>query len=193
MNELAPDILLAAYAEGIFPMADENQELFWLSPDPRAILPLEGFHASRNLMKKYRNGPYEFAIDRAFERVIERCGDRCEGTWISDDIREAFTRLHHLGFAHSVETWCGGRLIGGLYGVSMGGVFWGESMFFHETDGSKLALVHLVRRMVERKMTLLDVQFTTGHLKRFGVAEIPQAEYLTRLKNALSISTDFAD
>lgn len=193
MDELAPDILLAAYSEGIFPMADDDQELFWLSPDPRAVLPLNGFHASKNLQKKYRNGRYEMAIDRDFERVIDLCGDRTGGTWISDEIRKAYVRLHKLGFAHSVETWHEGRLIGGLYGVSLQGAFFGESMFFRETDGSKLALLHLVRRMITRGMTLLDVQFSTEHLKQFGVVEIPRSDYIKQLKIALSISAGFAD
>ncbi len=193
MDMLEPDILLAAYAQGIFPMADEHEEVFWLSPDPRTILPLADFHASKNLLKRYRNGPYDMVIDRDFEQVIDACGERPDGTWISDEIRDAYVHLHRLGFAHSVETYCAGRLIGGLYGVSIKGAFFGESMFFRETDGSKLALVHLVERMRDRGLVLLDVQFTTEHLKQFGVREIPRSEYLDLLKNALSLSVRFAD
>ena len=193
MDMLEPDMLLSAYAQGIFPMADEDGELFWLSPDPRTILPLEDFHASKNLLKKYRNGPYEMVVDRDFSGVIDACSERSEGTWISGEIRDAYVHLHRLGFAHSVEAYLEGRLIGGLYGVALRGAFFGESMFFRETDGSKLALVHLVERMRDRGMVLLDVQFTTEHLKQFGVVEIPRSEYLDRLQNALSLSASFAD
>jgi leucyl/phenylalanyl-tRNA--protein transferase len=193
VRELEPDILLGAYASGIFPMADHDGEVSWFSPDPRAILPLDGVHVSRNLQKLCRMGKFEVVVDRDFPAVIRACAEREEGTWISPDFIEAYTRLHEMGFAHSVEARLDGELAGGLYGVHLGGAFCGESMFFRVRDASKVALVRLVERMRRGGFTLLDVQFMTSHLRRFGAVEIPRTEYLRRLKIALSQSCRLAD
>ncbi len=190
-DELKPDILIRAYCAGIFPMADETGRIGWYSPDPRAIIELDQFKIPRSLRQRIRKGGYQIRINTCFERVVRRCADRDEGTWISDDIIEAYRRLHQLGCAHSVETFFGEELAGGLYGVSLGGAYFGESMFTDQTDGSKLALVGLVERMNKRNMLLLDVQFMTPHLKRFGACEICRAEYLERLEQALQAEVSF--
>lgn len=183
---LTPELLIAAYAQGIFPMDVEGQ-IQWFSPDPRAIIPLDGFHASRNLRQTYRSGRFEVRFDTCFEDVIRQCARRQEGTWISKEIVDAYTALYELGFAHSVESWHGGELAGGLYGVALGGAFFGESMFHRKTDASKIALLALVERMKERGFTLLDIQFLTPHLTRFGAVEIPRRQYLIRLQAALKV------
>lgn len=192
MEPLRPDILISAYAQGIFPM-DVEGEIQWFSPDPRAILPLEGFRASKTLMQTVRRGRFEIRLDTRFREVMEACGDRPEGTWITPELVEAYHWLHRLGLAHSVESWREGRLVGGLYGVALGGAFFGESMFHRERDASKVALVALVRRLKTRGYVLLDVQFLTPHLKRFGAVEIPRAAYLRRLAAALEIKCTFED
>jgi leucyl/phenylalanyl-tRNA--protein transferase len=190
-RQLSPDILLAAYAQGVFPMADPDGVIGWYSPDPRAIIPLESFHVSRTLRQRCRQGCFEIRLNTHFEAVVRNCADRSEGTWISDEIVEAYCLLHRLGFAHCVESWQQGDLVGGLYGVTLGGAFFGESMFHRQTDASKVALVHLVERMRKRRYTLLDVQFTTPHLEQFGVVEIPRDEYLRRLGRALELDCRF--
>lgn len=191
--DLSPDRLLLAYQVGIFPMADDDGEIRWFAPDPRAIIPLDGFIVSRSLRAAVRRGAYEVCVNRAFDDVIVACAARDEGTWISDDIRLAYGALHRLGFAHSVEAWKDGELVGGLYGVAIGGVFFGESMFHRATDASKVALVHLVERMRERGYALLDTQFMTDHLRQFGTTEIPRAEYERRLRKAIQLKCAFAD
>ena len=191
--DLVPEILLPAYASGIFPMADENGELFWLAPDPRAIIPLDGFNVSRSLRSTVRRNVFEITVNRAFDRVLDTCAERKEGTWISQEIKEAYAALHGMGFAHSVEAWKGDELVGGLYGVAVGGAFFGESMFRREPDASKVAMVHLVERLRDRGFTLLDVQFINDHLRSFGAIEIPKAEYDRRLKDAIAAKTGFAD
>ena len=193
VEELKPEILLSAYANGIFPMADEQDEIRWYSPDPRAVIELDRFKVSRSLRQRIRRGDFEIRYNTCFERVIRQCADREDGTWISRAIIESYGRLHELGYAHSVETFYGAELAGGLYGVSLGGAFFGESMFTDppRPDGSKLALVALVERMKERRMTLLDIQFLTPHLKRFGAVEISRAEYLRRLESAVRLETSF--
>jgi leucyl/phenylalanyl-tRNA--protein transferase len=191
--ELTPETLLAAYSIGIFPMADEEGHIHWLAPDPRAIIELEGFRVSRSLRAVVRRGTFEISINRAFDEVIEGCANRQEGTWISADIIEAYKRLHRLGFAHSVEGWRDGRLAGGLYGVSIGGAFFGESMFYRVADASKVALVALVDRMQARGFKLLDVQFSTEHLRGFGAVEIPRVEYERRLRRAVSLPCSFTE
>lgn len=193
LAELDPDILLGAYAEGIFPMADDDGQIMWFCPDPRAILPLDAFHVSKNLRKVCGSGKFTISLNRDFRAVIAACANRTEGTWISDTIVESYTRLHQLGFAYSVESRLEGELVGGLYGVALGGAFFGESMFHRVTDASKVALVYLVDRMNRRGFSLLDVQFTTGHLKQFGAIEIPRSEYLQRLEFTLSQSCLLAD
>jgi leucyl/phenylalanyl-tRNA---protein transferase len=187
---LTPELLISAYAGGIFPM-DVDGEICWFSPDPRTIIPLDKFHASRRLLRTCRSGPFEVLIDTAFEAVMRGCAAREEGTWISEEIVEAYVRLHELGLAHSVETWRSGELAGGLYGISLGGAFFGESMFSRHRDASKVALVALVQHMRDRGFTLFDVQFTTPHLARFGAREIPRDEYLARLEAALQVDTRF--
>jgi leucyl/phenylalanyl-tRNA--protein transferase len=192
-SELEPDVLLPAYAIGIFPMADDDGEIHWLAPDPRAILELETFKTTRSLRATMRRGEFTITVDNAFEQVIAACGDRPEGTWISRDIHDAYCELHRRGFAHSVETWAEGELVGGLYGVTIGGAFFGESMFHRATDASKVALVELVERMRRRGFVLLDVQFLTEHLERFGAVEIPRSEYQQRLARAIMLPCSFVD
>ncbi len=182
---LTPEILVTAYANGIFPM-DVEGEIEWFSPDPRAVIELDAFHVSRNLARRYRSGRFEIRVNTAFGAVMRACADRPEGTWISPAIVSAYTRLHQLGLAHSIESWHEGRLVGGLYGVALGGAFFGESMFHCVTDASKVALVALVERLRQRGYCLLDVQFTTSHLRQFGVSEIPRSDYLARLQAALA-------
>lgn len=185
--ELTPALLLNAYANGIFPMADDSGEILWFSPDPRAIFDLNDFHVSRNLQKLYRQGRFVFTIDRDFTAVIDACANRPEGTWISPEIRAAYVELHETGFAHSIEVWRGDELAGGLYGVALGGALFGESMFHRVTDASKLALVYLVDRMRACGFTLLDTQFTTPHLTQFNCIEISRGAYLKRLHGALNL------
>jgi len=190
--QLTPELLLTAYANGIFPMADDEDDgLFWLAPEPRAIIELDGFKASRSLRSVCRRNIFEVTINRAFVEVIDACADRPEGTWISPDIRAAYTRLYELGFAHSVESWKDGRLAGGLYGVSLGGAFFGESMFHRVTEASKVALVELVERMRRRGLVLLDVQFMTEHLRQFGAVEIPRSVYEEKLAEAIKLPVTF--
>lgn len=190
-QDLLPRNLLAAYARGLFPMADEHGRLHWLSPDPRAVLELDNLVVSRSLRTVIRKAKFDVSVDRAFADVISACADRPEGTWISPDIQGAYYRLHELGFAHSVEAWQGGRLAGGLYGVSLGGAFFGESMFHFVSDASKVAMVHLVERMRARGFALLDVQFMTEHLGRMGAVEIPRGQYERRLREAISLDVPF--
>jgi leucyl/phenylalanyl-tRNA--protein transferase len=181
-----PALVLRAYREGIFPMALDGGEIGWFSPDPRGILPLDTFHAPARLMRVVRQGRFEVVIDQDFEAVVRACADRpAHGTWISREILDAYLALHRLGIAHSVESRREGRLVGGLYGVHLGGAFFGESMFHRETDASKVALVALVDRLRRRAFTLLDTQWVTPHLEQFGAIEIPRSDYLKQLKAAL--------
>jgi leucyl/phenylalanyl-tRNA--protein transferase len=189
---LTPDILLKAYINGVFPM-DVDGSVQWFSPDPRAIIPLDRFHASKTTLQTYRNGRFEIRVDTAFEPVMRECGRRAEGTWISEEIIAAYCRLHELGYAHSVEAWDEDTLAGGLYGVAVGGAFFGESMFHRKRDASKVALVALVERMRSRGFALLDTQFITPHLARFGALEIPRDAYLRRLWAAVQIETSLVD
>ncbi len=189
---LTPALLVRAYCAGFFPMADSRRgRIRWYSPDPRAVIPLEAFHVPHSLRRTIRRGRFAVRVNTAFGAVIRACADRPE-TWISDEIVCAYEALHTLGLAHSVETWRDGRLVGGLYGVALGGAFFGESMFSRETDASKVALVALVERLRERGFVLLDTQFLTPHLARFGAVEIPRAEYLRRLDEALRLERRFA-
>lgn len=191
--ELAPDRLLAGYSVGIFPMAGEDGELHWLAPDPRAIIELGGFRTTRSLRMAVRHGVFELTVNRSFEEILHGCARRSEGTWISAEIHEAYATLHRMGFAHSVEVWQDGALAGGLYGVSIGGAFFGESMFYRVTNASKVAMVHLVERLRAHGFSLLDVQFMTDHLRRFGAIEIPRLDYETRLAQAVRQSCSFAN
>jgi leucyl/phenylalanyl-tRNA--protein transferase len=190
---LTPRVLLTAYANGIFPMADDAGEVHWLAPDPRAILPLDAFTVSRSLRSLYRRCVFEIRVDSAFGEVIQACAARADGTWISSEIIAAYRRLHELGFAHSVEAWQEDRLAGGLYGVSLGGAFFGESMFHRVSNASKVALVALVERMRKRGFRLLDVQFMTEHLRQFGAIEISRKAYEKKLAEAVQLRTAFVD
>ena len=182
--DLGPGTLLTAYRHGLFPMPVQGR-LAWWSPSLRGVLPLDGLRVSRSLRRSCRR--FEVRIDTAFDEVIDACADPSrEHGWIDDDIRAAFVRLHRMGWAHSVESWCDGRLVGGLYGVAIGGLFAGESMFFRETDASKVALVRLVELLREGGASLLDVQWSTPHLKSLGVTEVTRREYLGLLQEALS-------
>lgn len=196
MKQPHANILLTAYRQGIFPMAhpDMSDEIYWYAPDPRGILPIEDFHCPSRLAQTVRQEPYEIRYSTAFREVIEACAAPREiqkSTWISAGIIEAYCELHELGHAHSVEAWLDGELVGGLYGVSVGGLFAGESMFFRETDASKVCLVHLVERLDERGFVLLDVQFVNDHLEQFGAREIPREEYERRLARALEKDVEF--
>jgi len=191
---LTPDILLAGYCQGYFPMADENGEISWYDTNPRAIIPLDAFHAPRRLARRVRNGGFEIRIDHDFRAIMVACAEPRpnQGGWISPEMIDAYTELHQAGFAHSVETWRDGRLVGGLYGVAIRGLFAGESMFSRETDASKVALVHLVERLRRGGFTLLDSQYIVGeHMLQFGTIEIPRAEYKRRLQEALLVETTF--
>lgn len=190
------EMLLSAYAQGIFPMAhaEDDWNIYWYAPDPRAIIPFEGFHVSKTLARTVRKGLFEIRYDTAFEDVMRRCAAprRAEdGTWISEGLLAAYVELHELGFAHSVEAWQDDELVGGLYGVTIGGLFAGESMFHTVTDASKVCLVHLVRRLEQRGFVLHDTQFMTPHLRRFGAIEISRYDYEARLKAALEVETTF--
>jgi leucyl/phenylalanyl-tRNA---protein transferase len=191
------DLLLAAYASGWFPMGDDEARIAWYSPDPRGILPLDDFHVPSRLRRVARQGVLRIQVNTAFEAVIRACAvaerdpvDR--GTWITEEIVASYLALHELGYAHSVETWEEDRLVGGLYGVALGGAFFGESMFHHATNASKVALVALVARLNGRGFTLLDTQWITEHLQQFGAIEIPRIDYLRRLEAALEVDTTFA-
>jgi leucyl/phenylalanyl-tRNA---protein transferase len=183
----------AAYRHGVFPMADEgSREILWFRPDPRAVIPLDGFHVSRSLKRRLRLGGFEIRIDTDFEGVMRACGDRPEGTWISEEFIEVYAALHRAGKAHSVEAWRHGRLAGGCYGVALGGAFMAESMFHRETDASKVALAGLVSRLRERGFALLDVQYVTPHLASLGAVEISRREYERQLAEALKLERRFA-
>ena len=193
IDDLKPGSLLGAYVQGIFPMADEDGEIYWFSPDPRTIFDLDAFHVSRRLRSVYRQHRFALTVDRDFAGVMDGCADRPEGTWINDAIREAYLALHASGFAHSVEVWRGDTLAGGLYGVTIGGAFFAESMFHRVTDASKIALVYLVERLRACGFSLLDVQFKTPHLARFGCLEIPRSTYLTLLDHAILLPRRFTE
>ena len=181
-----------AYRRGIFPMYHEDiAEIRWYQPDPRTILPLDGFHTSRSLAKTIRQGVFEVRFDTDFEGVMRGCGDREEGTWISEEFIEVYGALHRVGKAHSVETWRDGRLVGGTYGVALGGAFMAESMFHRETDASKVALRGLVTRLSERGFALLDTQYLTPHLQSLGAVEIPHRQYYDRLRRAIRLPVRF--
>ena len=185
-----PLSLLRAYAAGIFPMGLEDGSLGWFSPDPRGILPLDGFHIPKGLRRALKKHSFEIRCDTAFAEVMLGCADR-ESTWIDPVILNSYTRLHELSFAHSVEAWRAGRLVGGLYGVALRGLFCGESMFSRETDASKICLVHLVERLRRGGFVLLDTQWTTPHLRTFGAIEIPRDSYLDLLEEALETAAEW--
>jgi leucyl/phenylalanyl-tRNA---protein transferase len=180
---IPPEILIAAYEQGIFPMAMVNGDIGWFSPDPRAIIPIDTFHVPHGLRRVLKRNPFEIRVNTAFRSVMENCANR-EETWIDESILGSYCTLHEMGIAHSVECWQDGRLAGGLYGVSLKGAFFGESMFHVVRDASKVALWALVRRMREREFVLLDTQWTTPHLAQFGAVEIPRRQYLRMLRES---------
>ena len=190
------DLLLRAYASGVFPMAESasDPEVFWVRPESRGVIPLDTFHVPKSLKKVIRQGLFDISIDTDFAGVIDACAEEREArksTWINAPIREAYIMLFEQGHCHSVEAWREERLVGGLYGVKLGRAFFGESMFSRETDASKVCLVHLVERLRARGFALLDTQFTTEHLKRFGAIDVPRRKYEILLKQALAGEADF--
>jgi leucyl/phenylalanyl-tRNA--protein transferase len=194
--DLKPELLLRAYAVGIFPMAESrnDREIHWIDPDYRGVLPLDDIHVPRKLRQVLRRGAFELRCDTAFAEVIRGCASPAPGrrdTWISPTIEKLYCDLHEMGFAHSVECWRDSVLVGGLYGVSLGGAFFGESMFSRTANASKVALVHLVARLVKGGYSLLDTQFETPHLRQFGVVEIRREDYRIRLQTAVRETAQF--
>ncbi len=194
--DLTPDMLLRAYAIGVFPMAEDRDDpdLFWIDPRMRGVMPFDQFHVPKRLAKTVRQGRYTVTFDQEFEEVMEGCAEmtlRRPRTWIHDKILTLYTSLHRMDHAHSVEVWDKGELVGGLYGVSLGGAFFGESMFSRARDASKVGLVHLVARLLRGGFTLLDSQFVTRHLQNFGAIELPRADYRSVLAEALEVDADF--
>ncbi len=187
-----PYTLIAAYCQGVFPMADpETGEVSWFTADPRGILDLDEFHVPQRLQRIIKRQVFSITVNAAFEQVIRSCAQR-EDSWISEDIVQSYLQLHELGYAHSVEAWKDDTLAGGLYGVSIGGAFFGESMFYRVSNASKVALVLLVERLKERGYVLLDTQMVTRHMEQFGAKYISQPEYLRRLQRALKKNCSFA-
>jgi leucyl/phenylalanyl-tRNA---protein transferase len=187
---LDPELLLRAYATGVFPMAEsaDDPEIFWVRPDVRGIIPLDAFHVPSSLSKKIRRGEFDIRIDTAFELVMRGCAEQRANrpsTWINETILAAYTELHNRGHCHSVEAWYEDQLVGGLYGVSLGSAFFGESMFSRMTDASKVCLVKLVEHLKQRGFTLLDTQFTTDHLRKFGAVDVPRKAYEKLLVKAM--------
>ena len=194
--EITPQVLLKAYACGIFPMAEsaDDPSLYWIEPQNRGVLPLDGVHVPRRLRKTCRSGLYEVRINSDFDGVIDGCAASRPGrrsTWINPRIRQLYGALFRQGHCHTVETYLDGRLVGGLYGVSLGAAFFGESMFSTERDASKIALVYLVARLVHGRFTLLDTQFVTEHLRQFGTVELGKDEFLAELEPAAAAKADF--
>lgn len=192
MQLIPPELLLDGYRRGIFPMAMPDGEIGWFSPDPRGIIPLDQFHVPHGLARTLRKQSFQIRIDTCFETVMRECANRPD-TWIDERVIASYGRLHTLGFAHSVEAWRGDELAGGLYGVSIGGAFFGESMFTLVTDASKVALHGLVERLRVRGFALLDTQWTTGHLESFGAIEIPRRRYLKMLATAQLLDCKFIE
>ncbi|MFN7054925.1 leucyl/phenylalanyl-tRNA--protein transferase [Hyphomonas sp.] len=195
-SRFGPDELLACYRRGVFPMADSRDDprIFLVDPDTRGILPLDTFHIPKKLKRRVRQDPFRVSFDTAFARVVEACAEPHDGrpnTWINSTILNLYSALHRQGHAHSVECWEGDELVGGLYGVALGGAFFGESMFSRRTDASKIALVHLAAHLIGRGYQLLDAQFHNPHLEQFGLIEISRDEFKARLKAALKIETSF--
>jgi leucyl/phenylalanyl-tRNA---protein transferase len=184
------ELLLQGYRLGVFPMAMEDDSIAWFSPDPRAIIPLENFHVPHALRRVARKNVFEIKVDNRFSEVIRACAKR-KDTWINPEIIESYECLYDLGYAHSVEAWSKNKLAGGLYGVAIGGAFFGESMFHRVTDASKVALVALVERLRARKFALLDTQWVTPHLQQFGAIEIPSDQYLKLLRRAVDLPRKF--
>lgn len=195
-EEFNAELVLNAYCQGIFPMGNEDGGIRWYSPDPRCIFDFDKFHVSSRLARTVRQGIYEMRVDYDFEGIMRACAepraDENNGVWITEELIRVYKELHLYGFAHSVEAYYEGHLAGGLYGVSIGGAFMGESMFFRRTDASKVALVYLVERLKERGFVLLDTQYKNKHLASFNAVEIPRSEYLARLQEAVQLDRRFA-
>jgi leucyl/phenylalanyl-tRNA--protein transferase len=191
-DEITPDILLRAYAMGIFPMSDgrDDPDIHWIDPRRRGVLPLDGLHISRSLAKRIRSGQFQVTTDHDFDAVVSACADR-EETWISHRIQRLYLQLHHMGFAHSIEVRAGDTLVGGVYGVTLGAAFFGESMFSRATDASKVALAFAVHRLRAGGFRLFDTQFLTPHLESLGGQDIPRADYHRQLADALTHSASF--
>lgn len=194
--EITPQVLLKAYACGIFPMAEsaDDPQLYWIEPQARGILPLDQINVPKRLRRSIRQSPYRVQVNTALEEVIEGCAASRPGrqtTWINARIRNLYFELHRLGFCHSVEVWDENRLVGGLYGVALGGAFFGESMFSEVRDASKIALIHLCARLIHGGFVMLDTQFVTDHLRQFGTVEIERAEFHEHLEAALKVEGDF--
>ncbi|NCO36804.1 MAG: leucyl/phenylalanyl-tRNA--protein transferase [Armatimonadetes bacterium] len=188
---IPPDILLEAYFRGAFPMADSRDgEIAWYTADPRGVIPLNEFHIPERLRRDLRRRPFEVTVNHCFETVMRSCGDRPD-TWISEEMVESYAELHRLGYAHSVESWMDGSLVGGLYGVSIRGAFFGESMFHRVPNASKAALVFLLQRLRERSYRLLDTQMVTPIMRQFGAQEISSTEYVRRLAESLRTDCHF--
>ncbi|MBD3678625.1 MAG: leucyl/phenylalanyl-tRNA--protein transferase [Rhodobacteraceae bacterium] len=189
---LTPELLLQAYASGVFPMAEsrEDQRIFWVDPRKRGILPLNGFHISRSLRRRMLREPYSLSLDRDFAGVIEGCADRSE-TWINATIKRLYLDLFDMGHGHSIEVWEGAHLVGGVYGVTLGGAFFGESMFSRRVDASKIALAYLVDHLNRAGFRLFDTQFITEHLRSLGGQEISRERYHKRLARAMAVDTEF--
>ncbi len=189
-GDLSPDRLLAAYKRGIFPWYEPGGPILWWSPDPRIVLFPSELHISKRLARTIRQGRFQTRYDTAFPQVIRACAETYrpgqDGTWLTPEMQDAYIRLHELGHAHCMETWLEDRLVGGIYGVKLGRIFFGESMFHHETDASKVALVALVGQLQGEGVTLIDCQVTNGHLQRLGGREIPRSEFILRLDIAIS-------
>jgi leucyl/phenylalanyl-tRNA--protein transferase len=190
---ITPEMILQAYCLGVFPMADADGSIYWFSPDPRCILEFDRFRVPRSLRQTIRRGTFEIRVNTAFDQVIAACADRPEGTWISPQIMSLYRELHVRGFVHSVEAWRSDELAGGLYGVAIGGAFFGESMFHRVGSASKVALVALMERLRRCGYVLVDTQWSTPHLLRFGAVEIPREEYQRRLSGALQLTCVFGD
>ena len=190
--EITPDLMLRAYRHGLFPMAETrgSDRLYWLDPERRGVLPLDGFHLPRRLLRTVLSNAFAVTADTCFATVIAACAEPAPGrddTWINPQIERLFIQLHRQGFAHSVECWQDGLLVGGLYGVAIGGAFFGESMFSRARDASKVALVHLVARLRLSGFALLDTQFVTSHLAQFGTVEVPRDDYKAALAEAVEV------
>lgn len=186
-----PELVLSAYTQAIFPMGHDDNIIRWYSPDPRCIFDLDDFHVPKRLARTIRQGKFDVRVDTAWDEVMQYCANSHGDTWITEDIVRVYTQLFKMGNAHSVEAFLGDVLVGGLYGVSIGGAFMGESMFHLETDASKVCLVYLVERMRERGFILLDSQYMTGHLNTFNAKNISKSEYLERLESALKLECKF--
>ena len=194
MNQLTADDLIYGYVNGIFPMADADGTLYWYAPDPRAIIPIDTYKPAKSLRPVLNRNQFEIRLNTAFTEVMRACSkprDAQDSVWISDEIIDAYTALHHMGLAHSVETYMDNRLVGGLYGVALGSAFFGESMFSEVSNASKVAFHHLVLILRQQHFTLLDTQFINDNVRRYGAIEIPKAEYLKKLKASLRQKATF--